>query len=65
MTGRRLRDSMILVTVREPRATVLESSESALKLRPEALEIIRPESIDGDQDDKRWLTRLGSGGRGC
>ena len=64
MTGGRLRDAMVLVTVRKPRATVFESSESALKLRPEAVEIIRHESVDRDQHDKGRLTRLGSGGGG-
>lgn len=64
MTGRRLRDAMILMTVRKPRATVLESSESALKLRPEAVEIIGPESIDRDQYDERRLTGWGGSGSG-
>lgn len=56
-----LRDSVILVTVREPRAAVFQTREPSLKLRPEALEEISTESVDGDHDDERWLSR----GSGC
>jgi hypothetical protein len=52
-----LRYSMILMSVREPRATVLEPREPALKLRAEPLQKIGPESINGDHHDQGWLAR--------
>ncbi len=51
---------MIVVGVGEPGATTRESRETTEELRPEPVQIVAAELVDGDQDDER-----GRGGGGA
>src|SRR6266567_2693010 len=52
MPGSGLRDRMVLVGVAEGGASLQQRGERALELRPVALEVVRPQLVDGDHDDQ-------------
>ena len=64
MAGSRLRDGVILIRVGEHRTGLQERDETALQLRPEALQVIGTQLVDRDHDDEPGLGSGGGGGGG-